>query len=106
VSGELGEAVPYKVNAWVKLDGAGSDDAKVSLKITDDDGTRYENLASGKATDSDWTELSGTFTIDLSGTPSDLVLYIEGPAAGVDLLVDDVSVRPDCDTPAKVVQAL
>ena len=74
--------------------------------ITDDEGTRYEHLAEGTATDTTWTELSGTFTLDLSGTPSNLVLYVEGPAAGVDLLVDDVSVQPACDTPAAVVSAL
>ena len=103
---ELGEAVPYRVSAWVRLDGVASDDVKISVKINDDSGVRYENLATGTARESSWTEVSGAFTFSgISGTPSELTLYVEGPAAGVDLLVDDVSVVPACEAPAAVVDA-
>ena len=103
---ELGEAVPYRVSAWIRLDGVASDDVKISVKINDDSGVRYENLATGTARESSWTEVSGAFTFSsISGTPSELTLYVEGPAAGVDLLVDDVSVVPVCETPAPVVDA-
>src|SRR5690606_14169504 len=53
---------------------------------------RYETVASGEATAGEWLELRGTFTAPLCDDLQEFVMYIEGPAAGVDLYLDDVIV--------------
>ena len=63
------------------------------------------DLAVGAVTDSAWSVLEDTFSLEISGSLQELTLYVEGPAAGVDLLVDDVQVQPACDAPLAVVQA-
>jgi hypothetical protein len=55
--------------------------------------TNYTEIAYAIANDSAWTRLSGTFTPPPC-TLSSMELYVAGPAAGVDLYVDDVSLLP------------
>lgn len=105
VSAELGEAVPYTASAWVRIAGASSDEAFLTAAITEDGTTRYQRIAAGTASDSTWTQLSGDLTLSLSGSATGVELYVEGPASGVDLLVDDVSVVPRCNAPLPVVPA-
>ncbi len=84
----------YDASAFVRLSGSSSDAVHLSLKTRcAGESDMFANLASATATDGDFTELSGSMSIpdcDLE----EVTLYAEGPAAGVDLLIDDVSVRP------------
>lgn len=44
-----------------------------------------------KATDKDWVQLQGKFL--LNGSPSKVVVYLEGPPPGTDILLDNLVVK-------------
>ena len=44
-----------------------------------------------QATDKDWVQLQGKFLLNAS--PSKVVIYIEGPPSGVDILIDSFVVK-------------
>ena len=44
-----------------------------------------------QATDKDWVQLQGKFLLNAS--PSKVVIYIEGPPSGVDILIDSLIVK-------------
>ena len=48
--------------------------------------------ASGTANNSAWTYISGSYTLTVNGTLTGLFVYVEGPATGIDIYLDDVSV--------------
>jgi hypothetical protein len=55
---------------------------------TDSSGTRYQGFADGTATSTNWTQLRGRYVLTVTGTLSNLTLYMEGPA-GVNYYADD-----------------
>jgi GH35 family endo-1,4-beta-xylanase len=89
--GVLAAGASYRIAAWVRLAAAGAEPVRLTLKQADDAGARYWSIDAWTARGDRWIELSGAFTLRASGTPTELTLYVEGPAAGVDLLVDDAS---------------
>jgi hypothetical protein len=77
----------YQISA-----GPGSDIAQISLRrqCAGDGEPSYLALAAGEASQADWRKLSASFeapTCELT----QLAVYFEGPAAGVDFYLDDVS---------------
>jgi glucuronoarabinoxylan endo-1,4-beta-xylanase len=90
--GKMVDGETYKVSGWVRLEGLSSDTVIVSVEQQDDDGVNYHNVASVTATDSNWVQLSGEFTLYVDGELSVLDVYFEGPAAGVNFFVDDANV--------------
>ena len=82
----------YKISAWVRLENADADTVTISIEQTDDNGTKYKNVASGSAGSAEWVEISGEFKLDASGTLKTLDVYFEGPAPDVNFFVDDVVV--------------
>lgn len=50
-----------------------------------------------QATDKDWTQLQGKFL--LNNSPSKVVIYVEGPPAGTDILVNSLIVKHAEKTP-------
>jgi glucuronoarabinoxylan endo-1,4-beta-xylanase len=82
----------YRISGWARLDNAPSAQVALSVEQQDDGGTNYHNVASATATDSNWVQLSGSFTLDVNGTLSVLDVYFEGPAPGVNFYVDDANV--------------
>jgi GH35 family endo-1,4-beta-xylanase len=86
----------YAVNAWARLgDGAASQAVNFTAQVNCSDGAIYRQMASAQVSGAGWTPVSGTFTVPAcaTGTLQGLNLYLEGPEAGTDLYVDDVSVR-------------
>jgi endo-1,4-beta-xylanase len=84
----------YRASAWARLSGAESGPAILTLKASCAGADQFIRIATGTATSTAWTEVSGTFTVpDCALT--ELTMYLEGPPAGVDQYVDDVSVRQD-----------
>jgi len=84
----------YQARFFVTIGGAASAPVNVTLKVVCvGQSDAYSWLAnSGAVSDGVWTELSGTLSVpDCELT--ELLAYVEGPPAGVDLYVDDVSVR-------------
>jgi hypothetical protein len=81
----------YHASAWVRLDGAAASQIFMTAKITCAGAAdQFMRIGTADATDSDWAPLTGTLTVP-SCSLSGLVVYFEGPAAGVNEYVDDVS---------------
>ncbi len=90
----LGRLIPgrsYRVSLWGRIDGSPRDELKVTLRRTDAEGNRYSTLAYGTARDDRWTLFEGAFTHEDDRSLSSLFFYVEGPQAGVDLIIDAVS---------------
>ncbi|RCX14841.1 hypothetical protein DFR58_11475 [Anaerobacterium chartisolvens] len=83
----------YTCSGWVRLDNAASAPVIMTIKKTDDSGTSYTNIASSTASNSSWVELTGKYTLDVDGGLSELSIYFEGPDSGINLYVDDASVK-------------
>lgn len=83
----------YKISAWVRLVSGGNQPVLLTMQKNDGGGTTYASVASGTATATNWTQLSGGYTLNVSGTLTALVLYMEGPAAGVSFYADDFLVE-------------
>ncbi|SMF38509.1 Endo-1,4-beta-xylanase, GH35 family [Alteromonadaceae bacterium Bs31] len=82
----------YEVNAWGMIEGAAEDTLNITVKTAcAAGGEAYHQLYSTTVNDSDWTELQGSIVLpncDLT----QVFLYFDGPAAGVDIYIDDVEV--------------
>ena len=50
-----------------------------------------------QATDKDWVQMQGKFL--LNGSPSKVVVYLEGPSPGTDILVNNLVVKHAAKTP-------
>jgi GH35 family endo-1,4-beta-xylanase len=89
-------ATPGVLNAsaWVRIDGTPASQVFMTAKITCSGAAdQFVRIGAADATDSAWTLLTGTLTVP-SCPLSGLVVYFEGPAAGVNEYVDDVALRP------------
>jgi len=82
----------YICSGWTRVERGDNQPTQLSMRQIDGAGTRWIGLAHGVAYSNRWTFISGTFTLNVVGTLTDLTLYFEDPAAGVDYLIDDVSV--------------
>jgi glucuronoarabinoxylan endo-1,4-beta-xylanase len=91
IYGKIVEGETYQVTGWIRLDNAASDNVAISVEQQDDGGTRYINVASGTATNSEWVRLSGEFTLEVDGALSVLDVYFEGPGPGVSFYIDDAN---------------
>ena len=101
--GKVTNGQTYKISAWVRLENSDSDTVTISIEQTDDNGTKYKNVASVMAGNAGWVQLSGDFKLDASGTLKTLDIYFEGPPSDTNVFVDDVVVSaPEA---AKVEQA-
>jgi glucuronoarabinoxylan endo-1,4-beta-xylanase len=91
----LGKMQPggtYQISGWVKLSSVASDNIKVTIEQTDGLGNRLIDVNSDTGYNTYWVRLSGSFTLSVTGTLTVLDVYFSGPAAGVYLYLDDVSV--------------
>jgi GH35 family endo-1,4-beta-xylanase len=83
----------YDVSVWTRLSGAASANTSLTAQVTcAGQATSFVPIASATASDADWTQLAGTLALpdcDLQ----QVAVYVEGPAAGVDLLADDLALR-------------
>jgi glucuronoarabinoxylan endo-1,4-beta-xylanase len=103
VFGRIAEGKAYKVSAWVKLDNAGKDLVTISFEKQDDSGINYINVANATATDTAWVQLSGEFTLTVTGELTVLDIYFEGPKPGVNFYIDDVQVYgPEAEIPKSI----
>jgi endo-1,4-beta-xylanase len=97
VLGVLQPDSSYSLSAWVRLSSGGNQPVSLTIQKTDGNGTTYQQVASGTATATGWTQLSGGYTLNVAGTLTGLTLYLEGPAAGVDYYADDFIVEGNGD---------
>ncbi|XP_038715843.1 endo-1,4-beta-xylanase 1-like isoform X2 [Tripterygium wilfordii] len=94
ITGRVQRKLAYEVSAVVRIFGNNitSADVRTTLWVqTPDLREQYIGIANLQATDKDWVQLQGKFL--LNGSPSKVVLYIEGPPAGTDILVNSLVVK-------------
>lgn len=84
----------YAISGWGKVAGSATGTMNIVVKTSCDDGSEAYNFVGGATvSDSAWSEISGEFTAP-SCNLTEASLYFEGPAAGIDSMLDDVSVIP------------
>jgi endo-1,4-beta-xylanase len=92
--GRLRPGASYVCSAWVRAETVTSQPLRLTFEQRDSVGTRYFTVASATVTNNAWTFLTGAFSLSVMGAVEEITLYVEGPAAGVDLRVDNVAVVP------------
>jgi endo-1,4-beta-xylanase len=84
----------YDASAFASVSGAASDALALSLKVScAGQADRFIRVASATGSAGSYVELAGRVVVPFC-TVNSAVLYVEGPAAGVDILVDDMKLRP------------
>jgi len=90
----------YELNAWVRINGAatGTVNFTTQYACAEGGGDQYRGVGNPvAATDTGWVQITGGLTVPTSGpssptcTLTKYYLYAEGAAAGVDILIDDVT---------------
>jgi endo-1,4-beta-xylanase len=81
----------YQLTGFLKVAGAASSPANFTAKLRCVGGSdQYMGIGYVTATDSSWVAVSGDLNVPDCAL-EEVLIYAEGPAAGIDLLVDDVS---------------
>jgi glucuronoarabinoxylan endo-1,4-beta-xylanase len=93
LQGVIQPGQPYSLSGWVRVGSGGNQTIQMTMKKSDASGDTYTAVATGGASASGWTRLSGQYNLDFAGTLSGLVLYFEMPSSSnADFYVDDLSV--------------
>ncbi|MBI5506175.1 MAG: cellulase family glycosylhydrolase [Deltaproteobacteria bacterium] len=82
----------YLVSAWVKLAAQADTRLELYVKQTTGGSTRYIQLDSLPVDHQRWVKLFGLYDYAPSSAPSEVLVYVMGPAASLDFYVDDVEV--------------
>ncbi|XP_023731846.1 endo-1,4-beta-xylanase 1 [Lactuca sativa] len=94
ISGRVKRKLAYSVIATVRIFGNNvtSADVRATLWVqTPDSREQYIGIATAQATDKEWMQLEGKFL--LNGSASKVVVYLEGPPPGVDILLNGMVVK-------------
>lgn len=84
----------YDASAFVGIQNAVTDSVALSLKVScAGEADRFLRVADGTARAGSYVELAGRVAVPFCPVNS-AVLYVEGPESGVDILVDDMKLRP------------
>ena len=98
---------PYAISAWVRNE-IGTHNIMITLKTTCGDDTTYSPLST-RAVATQWQQLDASFIVPDCSDLKELYVYVEGPPATYNVLVDDTSLRaitlPPADESANVVTA-
>jgi len=92
VLGKMAVDQTYQVSGWVRTSTTANSDVHLTFQKTDGSGTTYGWAASGTANSNGWTYISGSYALTVNGTLTGLLVYVEGPASGIDIYLDDVNV--------------
>jgi glucuronoarabinoxylan endo-1,4-beta-xylanase len=89
--GVLQSGQTYDVSAWVRLAGGADQTMQLTMQKTEAGATTYAAIASGSVSANGWTQLSGQYTYNPSGTVSALNFYAEVPSStNASFYFDDV----------------
>jgi endo-1,4-beta-xylanase len=94
------QGATYKVDGFARIAGAASAPVGVTIVSTCNGSDSFTSVATATATDTGFVALSGSYFVPHCNL-SRLEMYFEGPPAGVDLIVDDVSVRQRLSIPVE-----
>ncbi|XP_057431422.1 endo-1,4-beta-xylanase 1-like isoform X2 [Lotus japonicus] len=100
ITGRVQRKLAYEITALVRIFGNNvtTSDVRATLWVqTPDLREQYIGIANVQATDKDWVEMQGKFL--LNGSPSKVVLYLEGPPPGIDILLNTLVVKHAAKTP-------
>jgi GH35 family endo-1,4-beta-xylanase len=90
-------------SAWVKTSSATPQTVVMRMQQTDARGTLISQFATAQIADT-WVRIQGYIEYDVNGTLSLLNFFFNGPAAGVDLFVDEASLSVfDATAPENVL---
>jgi GH35 family endo-1,4-beta-xylanase len=84
----------YDVSGWIRVAGSDSENVSINIKQTcsGEEAEYFDSGAGVTVTDSEWTEVSGTFTTaDCELT--ELSVYFSNAAVGVDIYLDDAVLK-------------
>jgi hypothetical protein len=84
-------AQPYAVSAWVRNE-IGTNNIMLTLKSTCGSDTTYSPLST-RAVATQWQQLDASFIVPDCTDLKELFLYVEGPPATYNVLIDDTSLR-------------
>jgi endo-1,4-beta-xylanase len=94
LSGLVQPGWEYDTSVFARVAGAASDAVRSTLKVScAGQSDQFIPVAAATATSGSWVELAGRVSVPFC-TLGSAVLYVEGPASGVDVLIDDMKVRP------------
>ncbi|XAR48453.1 Endo-1,4-beta-xylanase [Bertholletia excelsa] len=94
ITGRVQRKLAYEVIAVVRIFGnnVSTADVRATLWVqTPDFREQYISIANVQATDKEWVQLQGKFL--LNGNPSRVIIYLEGPPAGIDILLNSLIVK-------------
>ncbi|XP_020222651.1 endo-1,4-beta-xylanase 1 isoform X3 [Cajanus cajan] len=100
ITGRVQRKLAYEVTALVRIFGnnVSTADVRATLWVqTPDLREQYIGIASVQATDKDWVTMQGKFL--LNGSPSKVVLYLEGPPPSTDILLNNLVLKHAAKTP-------
>jgi endo-1,4-beta-xylanase len=83
----------YSASMWVSIGGAANANVNLTQKVVCDGQTTYSWFVNPvTVNDGQWVELKGTLNVPNCNNLTEVTIFAEGPAAGVDLYVDDVNI--------------
>nr|AAC43719.1 endoxylanase precursor [Thermoanaerobacterium sp.]prf//2209349A endoxylanase [Thermoanaerobacterium sp.] len=96
--GKMQKGESYNVSLKVRLvseQNSSNPFITVTMFREDDDGKHYDTIVCQKQVSEDsWTTVSGTYTLDYTGTLKTLYMYVESPDPTLEYYIDDVVVTP------------
>ncbi|XP_073104293.1 endo-1,4-beta-xylanase 1 isoform X2 [Elaeis guineensis] len=100
ITGQVQRKLAYEVTSVVQISGgASSADVRATLWVQAPNGREeYIGIAKMQASDKEWVQLRGKFL--LNGVASKVVIFLEGPPPGTDLLVDSLVVKRAAEVPS------
>ena len=92
IFGKMESGKTYRISGWVRLQNVEADNIKLTISQEDSNGTYYHLVNSSLGFNFQWTQLSGEFTLNVTGILSTLNCYFHGPKPGVNFYLDDVEI--------------
>ncbi|XP_030528626.1 endo-1,4-beta-xylanase 1 [Rhodamnia argentea] len=89
VTGRVQRKRAYEVDALVRIYGKNATTSTVQVTLyvqLPDLREQYISIANVQATDKDWVQLRGKFL--MNNSPSKIIIYFEGPPAGIEILLN------------------
>ncbi|KAI3878931.1 hypothetical protein MKX03_037328 [Papaver bracteatum] len=90
ITDELHTYLTYQVSAWVRLGSGITSPQNVNIALSVDG--QWVNGGQTEIGDDRWHEIGGSFRVEKQ--PSKTMVYIQGPSAGVDLMIAGLQIFP------------
>ncbi|MBN2754287.1 MAG: endo-1,4-beta-xylanase [Candidatus Goldbacteria bacterium] len=84
----------YSASAWARL-ASGTDNAKITLYIKDDEGGKYISLGSAAANSTQWSQVSGSANVTWTGLLRVARIFVETDTTTGNFYVDDLAFAKD-----------